>query len=96
LTTIDKNGVEKKMSVFLKKMSNYFSFGVDARIGYGNNYFTMPNFKGFDKSRTQSRFKNKVVYCWEGFKKMFTKTPKVNDVVDHVEKVKSSDPTEDV
>lgn len=35
LTTVDKSGVEKKMTVFLKKMSNYFSFGVDARIGYG-------------------------------------------------------------
>jgi Diacylglycerol kinase accessory domain. len=51
---------------------------------------------GFDKSRTQSRCRNKVVYCWEGFKKLFKSTPRVNDVVDRVENVKSHDPTENV
>lgn len=67
---------EKRKIVFLKKMSNYFSFGVDARVGYG-----------FDKNRTKSRFKNKTVYCWEGFKKIFTNTPKLNDVLTKVETV---------
>lgn len=51
---------EKKMH---KKMCNYFSFGVDSRIGYG-----------FDKHRTKYVCGNKCVYCWEGFKKMFIST----------------------
>lgn len=40
-------------------MSNYFSLGVDARIGLG-----------FDKARTRSQVRNKMVYAWEGFKKL--------------------------
>lgn len=48
-------------------MCNYFSFGVDARIGYG-----------FDKKRTSSAFCNKIVYCCEGFKKMFLSNPTTN------------------
>lgn len=71
---------EKKKIVFLKKMSNYFSFGVDARVGYG-----------FDKNRTKSRFKNKTVYCWEGFKKIFTKTPKLNDVLQKAETISNKE-----
>lgn len=59
--------MQLKEKVFKKKMSNYFSIGVDARIGYG-----------FDKSRTGNRCCNKCVYCWEGFKKMFLRTLKVN------------------
>lgn len=55
-------------------MSNYFSIGVDARIGYG-----------FDKLRTNSRWGNKCVYCWEGFKKLFISTPKVNNAIENVE-----------
>lgn len=51
-------------------MCNYFSFGVDARIGWG-----------FDKSRTRSAFGNKCVYCCEGFKKIFLKTPSVNNTL---------------
>ena len=53
--------------MYEKQMINYFSIGVDARIGYG-----------FDKNRTTNQCCNKCVYCWEGFKKMFIKTPKVN------------------
>ncbi len=52
-------------------MSNYMSVGVDARIGLG-----------FDKSRTTSALGNKCVYCWEGFKKMFLKTLKMNSVIE--------------
>jgi len=54
-----------------KKMCNYFSFGVDSRIGFG-----------FDKHRTTSVLGNKCVYCWEGFKKMFIKTARMKDIVD--------------
>lgn len=28
---------------------------------------------------------NKCVYCWEGFKKMFIKTAKVNDSIENME-----------
>lgn len=47
-----------------KKLSNYFSLGVDARIGYG-----------FDKKRTQSACCNKCVYFCEGIKKMCLSNP---------------------
>mmetsp|Transcript_2700 Transcript_2700/g.6009 ORF Transcript_2700/g.6009 Transcript_2700/m.6009 type:complete len:407 (+) Transcript_2700:84-1304(+) len=40
-------------------MSNYFSIGVDARIGLG-----------FDKRRSKSKTWNKCIYVWEGLKKM--------------------------
>ncbi len=46
------------------------SVGVDARIGLG-----------FDKHRTKSSFINKIIYCWEGFKKNFLKTPKMDKVL---------------
>lgn len=49
-------------------MCNYFSIGVDARIGFG-----------FDKHRIASQIGNKCIYCWEGFKKMMLiKTKKMN------------------
>lgn len=57
-------------------MCNYFSFGVESRIGYG-----------FDKFRTSSVCGNKCVYCWEGFKKMFLKTTKINDLVQNFEEM---------
>ncbi|CAD8093325.1 unnamed protein product [Paramecium primaurelia] len=57
-----------------KKMSNYFSIGVDARIGYG-----------FDKNRTTNRHINKICYCLQGIQKMFLKNPRVNQVVQFVE-----------
>jgi len=62
-----------KITTLNKRMCNYFSFGIDSRIGYG-----------FDKKRTHSRFKNKLVYFCEGIKKAFLKTPKVNDVLEVV------------
>lgn len=40
-------------------MTNYFSFGLDARIGLG-----------FDKRRSSRKWINKLIYGWEGFKKM--------------------------
>lgn len=66
--------LELKQNTFHKKMANYFSIGVDARIGFG-----------FDKLRTTSRCCNKCVYCWEGFKKLFLKTAKVRDAIENVE-----------
>lgn len=64
----DKDG--QNTQIFTKKMSNYCSVGVDARIGYG-----------FDKHRTQSKHINKICYCLEGLKKMFIRTKKINEVV---------------
>jgi diacylglycerol kinase (ATP) len=58
-----------------KKMCNYFSIGVESRIGLG-----------FDRKRTTSPFLNKVVYCWEGFKKMFMKTQPMHIVIESLEK----------
>jgi diacylglycerol kinase (ATP) len=59
-------------------MCNYFSVGVESRIGLG-----------FDKKRTNSAFCNKACYGWEGIKKMFcccglTRTHKVREVIDNV------------
>ena len=54
---LQSNGELQK--TLTRLMSNYFSLGVDARIGLG-----------FDKARTRSQFKNKAVYAWEGFKKL--------------------------
>lgn len=51
-------------------MSNYFSMGVESRIGIG-----------FDRHRTKSKFWNKYQYVKEGIKKsIFKKTPLVDDV----------------
>jgi hypothetical protein len=47
-------------------------------------YIMLTSLLGFDKSRTQSRCLNKVVYCWEGFKKMFIRTSKMKQVVEAV------------
>eukprot|EP01017_Pseudomicrothorax_dubius_P040357 TRINITY_DN6303_c0_g1_i3.p1 TRINITY_DN6303_c0_g1~~TRINITY_DN6303_c0_g1_i3.p1 ORF type:complete len:363 (+),score=61.82 TRINITY_DN6303_c0_g1_i3:89-1177(+) len=57
-----------------RKMSNYLSIGIDARIGFG-----------FDKKRTRSTICNKCVYGWEGFKKLFTRTVPINEAVHSVE-----------
>lgn len=61
-------------------MINYFSIGVDARIGFG-----------FDKNRTPYQCCNKFVYCWEGFKKMFLKTPKVNQSIENIHHINDDD-----
>jgi len=70
----NEQGVDENVSVYKKQMSNYMSVGVDARIGLG-----------FDRNRTQSALGNKCVYCWEGFKKMFLKTSKMNTVIDSLD-----------
>jgi len=60
----------KTLTTLVKPMCNYFSVGIESRIGLG-----------FDKKRTKSQFLNKAVYGWEGIKKLFTSTPKISDVV---------------
>jgi hypothetical protein len=60
-------------------MCNYFSIGVESRIGLG-----------FDKKRTESVCCNKCCYAWEGLKKIcrcFAKTKKIKDVVEYVAKL---------
>lgn len=56
-------------------MCNYFSIGIESRIGLG-----------FDKHRTGSAFCNDLWYTWEGFKKMFccSRTKKIRDIVEKV------------
>ena len=57
--------------VLSKPMCNYFSVGVESRIGLG-----------FDKNRTTSSFRNKLRYGIEGVKKMFLSTPRIAELVD--------------
>lgn len=68
----DSAGVKTR---FQRLMSNYFSLGVDARIGFG-----------FDKMRTKSQVLNKAVYAWEGCKKLCClPVTFVHDFIDHFE-----------
>lgn len=62
------NGHELKQ--FNKMFVNYFSCGVDARMGLG-----------FDRNRTKSQFCNKIVYGLEAIKKLFKTTQKISDIV---------------
>jgi diacylglycerol kinase (ATP) len=52
----DKDG--NRMLTYRRLMINYFSFGIDARIGLN-----------FEKRRAKKTWINKLIYCWEGFKK---------------------------
>ncbi|EER04109.1 diacylglycerol kinase, epsilon, putative [Perkinsus marinus ATCC 50983] len=55
----------------VKPICNYFSIGVESRIGLG-----------FDKHRTKSKLLNKAVYVVEGTKKLtFTRTPPIPDLI---------------
>ena len=62
-------------------MCNYFSIGLESRIGIG-----------FDKNRTSNATCNKICYGWEGLKKMMycccccivSPTKKVKEVVQYV------------
>lgn len=79
-----RNSVEKVIMeenksnklVLKRLMSNYFSIGLDARIGLG-----------FDKHRTTSKCCNKFMYCWEGLKKMCccVKTARIPELVNKLE-----------
>ena len=66
---VDSNGAAKKD--VSKLMCNYFSIGIESRIGLG-----------FDKNRTTSTFLNKMRYGIEGVKKMFTSTPRIGDLIE--------------
>ena len=61
---------DSDLKVYSRLMTNYFSVGLDARIGVG-----------FDKRRTTSKIFNRMIYCWEGFKKIFclpnTRVPEI-------------------
>ena len=70
METSSSSPSSKSLYKLVKPMCNYFSVGIESRIGLG-----------FDKKRTKSQFLNKAVYGWEGIKKMFTSTPKITDVV---------------
>lgn len=48
---------------FSKTFCNYFSFGIDGKIGYS-----------FDKHRTKTRFGNLFMYACMGMVKTMTKT----------------------
>ena len=70
---VDENQKNKK--IFKRKMVNYCSMGIDARIGLG-----------FDKRRTSSRSCNKMVYAFEGLKNFWcTKQLKVKSFVKKME-----------
>ena len=70
IETSSSSPASKSLVTLVKPMCNYFSVGIESRIGLG-----------FDKKRTKSQFLNKAVYGWEGLKKLFTSTPKISDVV---------------
>lgn len=76
-----KTGEEIDSIYFARKMSNYCSIGLDARIGYG-----------FDKNRTESRTANKLVYGWEGFKKFVTAKCEINAVIEKMEVIDKEKP----
>ena len=61
-----------------RPMCNYFSIGVEARIGLG-----------FEKKRTNRVITNKCVYGWEGLKKMCccSSTTKIKQVIDYACKI---------
>eukprot|EP01066_Platyproteum_vivax_P011174 Platyproteum_vivax@DN5069_c0_g1_i1.p1 len=78
----DANGHETKKVVLKSKMLNYFSFGLESRIGMG-----------FDRNRGKSRFANKVVYMNETLKKLFKRTLRIPDLIEKVEMVDPLDST---
>lgn len=62
-------------------MSNYFSIGVESRIGLG-----------FEKKRAGNACRNKCIYAWEGIKKMCcTRTRKINSVIKYVAKIRDGE-----
>ncbi len=61
---------EMDRKVLSKPMCNYFSVGIESRVGLG-----------FDKKRTTSTFGNKLRYVIEGVKKSMTSTPRINDLI---------------
>lgn len=67
-----------------KYMCNYFSLGLDARVGVG-----------FDKMRQKSQLMNKGVYTWEGVKKLlFKKKGVIANTVDSLRVLAGAAPLE--
>lgn len=73
-------GEEVRSRVFRRKMSNYCSIGIDARIGLG-----------FDKNRSKSRWVNKLVYAWEGLKKFLKPSINVASIIEKMETIVAFD-----
>ena len=67
--------MESKIHVppFIKQMTNYFSFGMDARVGYH-----------FDKTRSNFQFLNLALYCLIGCCNRCKKIPSVEKVVSNM------------
>ncbi|KAF4704226.1 hypothetical protein FOZ62_028833, partial [Perkinsus olseni] len=79
------NATDRPLKTLTKPMCNYFSTGVESRLGLG-----------FDRNRKKSQFANKLVYGVEGTKKMlFKKTAKINQTMDKVVSL-SSDGSDDL
>jgi diacylglycerol kinase (ATP) len=62
---------ETDRKLLSKPMCNYFSLGIESRVGLG-----------FDKKRTTSAFRNKMRYAIEGMKKVMTSTPRIKELVE--------------
>jgi diacylglycerol kinase (ATP) len=73
-------GKSVKMTKMERRMSNYFSIGVDARIGFN-----------FERKRKKSRIGNKIIYFLEGMKRLCSPQLKVTDVVQKMEVIKDGD-----
>jgi len=57
-------------TLYHRRMSNYCSIGLDAKIGLG-----------FDHKRTNNRILNKAVYAWEGFKNFCLPQKRMKSVI---------------
>lgn len=60
--------------ILRRKMSNYCSFGLDAKIGLN-----------FELKRTSSRFRNKLIYGIEGLRRFFGKQMRLKSYVERFE-----------
>lgn len=67
-------GKTENQLILRRKMSNYCSFGLDAKIGLN-----------FELKRTKSRFRNKLIYGIEGVRRFFGKQKRLKSYVERVE-----------
>ena len=75
-----KNGETKKIAgkPFYKQITSYFSFGIDARVGYN-----------FDSHRSNFQLWNYALYCLIGCFNRFKKTSNVSQMVTNMEESES-------
>lgn len=59
--------------IYERSFCNYFSFGIDGKIGYS-----------FDMHRTKTRFGNLVMYGLMGMIKTMTRTKTLDELLDSV------------